>query len=243
MCSSSCWACYAWFGVYFIIEAPIRGKPSCARPRGPKASHQRKLLTAVKFWISDFWGANWYLYCPLGPVPRLTSSPQPRWRICQITLLGDMSAAGLRWWLGAELSVTEFGNGTTDPLPFHRSRCSGNRKGGGSSVQFNYERIPRRRQRGWWRGPPHNGHTPESRKLGHRSWRAGAKIPGAARRSPGRSPSRRPSLHLDPSRAVSTCAAVISHNTLALLQTGSCRPLWRSVCDVGSRKRHRLARQ
>lgn len=126
MCSSSCWACYAWFGVYFIIEAPIRGKPSCARPRGPKASHQRKLLTAVKFWISDFWGANWYLYCPLGPVPRLTSSPQPRWRICQITLLGDMSAAGLRWWLGAELSVTEFGNGTTDPPPFHRSRCSGN---------------------------------------------------------------------------------------------------------------------
>ena len=117
-------------------------------------------------------------------------------------------------------------------------------KGGGPCFHFNYERIPRRRQRGWWRGPPHNGHTPESRKLGHRSWRAGAKIPGAARRSPGRSPSRRPSLHLDPSRAVSTCAAVTSHNTFSLLQTGSsCRPLWRSVCDVGSRKRHRPARQ
>ena len=53
---------------------------------------------------------------------------------------------------------------------------------------------------------PHNGHTPESRKLGHRSWkRAGAKIPGAARRSPGRSPSRRPLLDL--SRAGSTWAA------------------------------------
>ena len=111
-------------------------------------------------------------------------------------------------------------------------------EGKGGGFQFNYERIPRR---GWWRGPPHNGHTPESRKLGHRSWRAGAKIPGAARRSPGRSPSRRPSTHLDPSRAVSTCAAVTSH---FLLQTGrSCRPLWRSVCDVGSRKRHRPARQ
>ena len=148
------------------------------------------------------------------------------------------AAAEMRWWLlGAELSVAEFGNGTTDP--FHRSRCSGNswREKGEASSSITAG-IPRR---GWWRGPPHNGHTPESRKLGHRSWRAGAKIPGAARRSPGRSPSRRPSTHLDPSRAVSTCAAVTSH---FLLQTGrSCRPLWRSVCDVGSRKRHRPARQ
>ena len=185
------------------------------------------------------------MYCP---VPRLTSSPQLQGRICQITLPADMSAAGLQcddggWERGVSDGIWKWDNGSSafPSVTLLWELVEG--KGGGPCFHFNYERIPRRRQRGWWRGPPHNGHTPESRKLGHRSWRAGAKIPGAARRSPGRSPSRRPSLHLDPSRAVSACAAVISHNTLALLQTGSCRPLWRSVCDVGSRKRHHPACQ
>ena len=241
--------CIVWLEVQLLqcISSLKRlqsgGSPPPVPPRGPKASHQRKLLTAVKFWTfksRTLRGANWYLYCP-GPRPTLNlfsaaaeSAKSPSLPICQQLQKCD----GGCWERSCQWRNLEMGQRILSIGHAALGTPGGKGKWGGSSFQFNYEHIPRR---GWWRGPPHNGHTPESRKLGHRSWRAGAKIPGAARRSPGRSPSRRPSTHLDPSRAVSTCAAVTSH---FLLQTGrSCRPLWRSVCDVGSRKRHRPARQ
>ena len=101
------------FPVHFIIKAaPIRGKPSCAAT-WPQSFASAENADRRQIFKSRTLGGQLVFVLP---VPCLTSSPQRGWRIRQITLLGDMSAAMVAGSRGAVSGgIWKWDNGSSFP--------------------------------------------------------------------------------------------------------------------------------
>ena len=102
------------FPVHFIIKAaPIRGKPSCAAT-WPQSFASAENADRRQIFKSRTLGLGQLVF--VLPVPCLTSSPQRGWRIRQITLLGDMSAAMVAGSRGAVSGgIWKWDNGSSFP--------------------------------------------------------------------------------------------------------------------------------